>query len=123
MEAKLKYNAPSNRVDSLLETINITVRNIPSFRQVQDLGVTNDLITVNPQSGISGVTKFVAKYSICNAPAYTKPALSSGTWKFLVEVSNNSTGANAFTLQSGLCSNFLEFTIPPQKLGDYYYNV
>jgi len=68
------------------ELLNITVRNIPTFRSVQDLGVNEDLITVSPQSGVSGLTKYQAKYSICNSPAYVKPALTSGNWKFVIEV-------------------------------------
>lgn len=123
VESTLHYDSKDNRTETITEYLNITVRNVPQIRKTEDLGVQSNLITVAPTSGISGDTKFKAKYSICNAPAYTKPPISSGTWKFVIKVqpansqaNNNST--QELIMQSNQCSDYFDFVVPANKKKD-----
>jgi len=108
------------RVDTVSDTLKIIVRDISDYRKVEDLGVKANLITIDPKSGISGDTKFTASYTICNSPAFTKPAINNNVWKYMIQYGQKD---DMVTLSSDQCSGSIDFVLPPHKTGDKTYNV
>jgi len=108
------YN--SLRYELVEENFKIPIRKIKDYRSTDDLGASPSLITVSPKSGISGVQTFTASYSICNVPAYTRPALFDSTWKFVIEVFVNN--ASTTQQQSSQCKDSMNINIPANKVKD-----
>jgi len=80
---------------------------------MEDLGVKGNLISVEPSEGLSGETKFRAKYSACSVQVFTKNVETRVNWKFTVEI-----GTDQVPFQSDLCSDWLDFVPPLNRTMD-----
>lgn len=53
--------------------VSIPVRDIYTQRTVADLGITENLIKVSPNTGVSGIQIFKAEYTLGNVPYFMYP--------------------------------------------------
>lgn len=66
------------------EEVSIPVRDVYSKRTIADLGITENLIRITPDSGESGSTVFKAEYTLGNVPYFMMPLPGKMQWKFKI---------------------------------------
>lgn len=120
VKATLNYYN-SLRYEEISEVLKVPIRKVLDYRTTDDLGVPATQIQVTPKSGISGVQKFTASYSICNVPTFTRPPLFNSTWKYQIEVISNNKSLTQ--QQSAQCQDSISLLIPANKLTDVTANV
>lgn len=94
------------------------VRDEEKKKSLEDL-ITPDLITVTPDTGISGETTFTAQYTLDNGNdnlRFFKDAQEDSTakkWKISIKV-----GANGPTFSSFNLNDQIKFQVPPNTKSD-----
>eukprot|EP00825_Cyclidium_porcatum_P034233 TRINITY_DN3605_c0_g2_i1.p2 TRINITY_DN3605_c0_g2~~TRINITY_DN3605_c0_g2_i1.p2 ORF type:complete len:495 (+),score=76.09 TRINITY_DN3605_c0_g2_i1:1547-3031(+) len=89
--------------ESISQSVNVTVKVLTSQRSMSDLGVSEDLISVTPEEGISGETKFSAQYSYGNVQVISQ---NLDNYKFKISTSSG------LILESSNANDILTFIVP-----------
>lgn len=50
--------------------VSFFARELENVKNVEEIGITPDLISINPTTGVSGKTQFKLSYTLSNVPVF-----------------------------------------------------